>query len=348
MKTIAFEIAEQLTALFGPPEKDQNGSGFIWHSPDWYVQAVSGGLGPLGVLKGFYELHQMKFIDKIPKFACIQSEGCAPMAFAWAQKKDLATPIQAPRTLISTLATGDPGRAYTLLKQKMDNGSGGAFQTVTDEEAFRAMHYLAKMEGLSIEPAAAVAFAGLVKMIRDGTMKSNERIVVNCSGHAMPIERNILGEGWSTHLTLPMEEMNESPEDGLLAALSNIGIDRFPRIAIVDDNADVRRLIRRILISQGNYTLFEASNGKEAVEVAKRDHPNLMILDLMMPEMDGFSVLETLQQDMETAEIPVIVLTAKELTEDEKHRLQGHIHAMMEKGEFQGDDLIDEVRALLR
>jgi threonine synthase len=164
----------------------------------------------------------------------------------------------------------------------------------------------------------------------------------------MPIERNILGDGWSTNITLPTEAINESPEDGLLAALSNIGIERFPRIAIVDDHPDVRRLVRRILISQGNYTLFEASSGKEAVDVAKREHPNLMILDLMMPEMDGFSVLEALQQDPDTAEIPVIVLTAKELTADEKQRLQGHIRAMMQKGEFQGDDLIDEVRALLR
>jgi threonine synthase len=348
MKTIAFETAEQLTALFGPPEPDETGKKAIWQAPDWYVQAVSGGLGPLGVMKGFFELFKMGFINKIPKFACIQAEGCAPMVYAWNLGKDSAIPVQSPRTLISTLSTGDPGRAYTLLKQKMDEGSGGSFQSVTDEEAFRAMHYLAKMEGLSIEPAAAVAFAGMVKLIRDGTMKTDEIIIVNCSGHAMPIERNILGDGWSTNINLPTEAINESPEDGLLAALSNIGIERFPRIAIVDDHPDVRRLVRRILISQGNYTLFEASSGKEAVEVAKREHPNLMILDLMMPEMDGFSVLEALQQDPDTAEIPVIVLTAKELTADEKQRLQGHIRAMMQKGEFQGDDLIDEVRALLR
>jgi threonine synthase len=347
MKTIAFETAEQLTGLFGPPKLEENGKKVIWQAPDWYVQAVSGGLGPLGVMKGFVELHRMGFINKIPKFACIQAEGCAPMVCAWNLGTDTAIPVQSPRTLISTLSTGDPGRAYTLLKQKMDQGSGGSFQSVTDEESFRAIHYVAKMEGLSIEPAAAVAFAGMVKLIREGTIKPNEIIIVNCSGHAMPIERNILGDGWSTNLTLATEAINESPEEGLLAALSNISIERFPRIAIVDDHPDVRQLIRRILISQGNYTLFEASTGKEALEVAKQEHPNLMILDLMMPEMDGFSVLDALQQNPDTAEIPVIVLTAKELTSEEKQRLQGHIRAMMQKGEFQGDDLIDEVRALL-
>ena len=92
----------------------------------------------------------MGFINKIPKFACIQAEGCAPMVCAWNLGKETAIPVQSPRTLISTLSTGDPGRAYTLLKQKMDKGSGGSFQSVTDEESFRAIHYVAKMEGLSI------------------------------------------------------------------------------------------------------------------------------------------------------------------------------------------------------
>jgi len=119
MKTIAFESAEQLTALFNPSEtepgkKDQP----IWRAPDWYFQSVSGGLGPLGVLKGFEELKFMGFIDKVPKAAIIQAEGCSPMVNAWLQHRDTAIPIQSPRTYISTLATGDPGRTYTMIKQK--------------------------------------------------------------------------------------------------------------------------------------------------------------------------------------------------------------------------------------
>jgi CheY-like chemotaxis protein len=107
-------------------------------------------------------------------------------------------------------------------------------------------------------------------------------------------------------------------------------------------------LIRRILQSQGNYTIFEATNGKEAVEVINREIPNLVILDLMMPEMDGFSVMDALRKKPETAEIPIIVLTAKELTQNEKIRLQGHIQKLMQKGDFLTDDLLDEVKTLLR
>lgn len=141
--------------------------------------------------------------------------------------------------------------------------------------------------------------------------------------------------------------MEESTEEGLLAALSRVGIDRFPCIEIVDDSPDARRLISRILQSQGNFKLFEASSGLEAVELAKKEHPNLIILDLMMPEVDGFGVMDALQVQQDTADIPIIVVTAKELTPAEKERLSGHIQSLMQKGNFTSDDLADEVRALL-
>lgn len=349
MKTIAYEVTEQMTALVGPPPRSPEDptQGTPYTAPDWYLQSVSGGMGPLGVIKGFIEMLDMRWIDHVPKFGVIQVEGCSPMVHAWRQNKEVATPIQSPNTLIATLATGDPGRTYTLLRQKMLKNSGGIFESVTDEEAFRAMHLLAKMEGISMEPAAGVAFAGLIKLVRAGVIKPHERVIVNCTGHTTPIERNILGEGWARNVVLPTQAMEESPEEGLLAALSRVAVDRFPRIAIVDDNADVRRLIRRILQSQGNFTLFEATNGREAIELVRREMPNLIILDLMMPEVDGFGVLDALQNDPATAEIPVIVVTAKELTSAEKQRLKGHIQTLMQKGDFMSDELLDEVRSLL-
>lgn len=349
MKTIAYEIVEQLTGILGSPPQDKKNNSFpIWRAPDWYIQSVSGGMGPLGVIKGFIELKTMGLIDKIPKIAAIQAEGCAPMVHAWQQNCESAAAIQSPRTLIETLATGDPGRTYTLLRQKMLDNSGGIFESVKDEESFRSMHFLAKMEGMSIEPAAGVAFAGLVKLVRNGTIKPKETVVVNCTGHTMSIERNILGEGWSRDIVMPADADEEVPEEGLLAALSKVAVDRFPRILIVDDEPDVRRLVRRILQSQGEYTLFEATNGREAIEVATREIPNLIILDLMMPDVDGFSVIDTLQSHKETMDIPIVVVTAKELTPAEKTRLKGHIQSLMQKGDFLSDDLMDEVKTWLK
>jgi len=169
---------------------------------------------------------------------------------------------------------------------------------------------------------------------------------VNCTGHTMPIEEVILGEGWSHSVVLPSQAMEEAPEEGLLAALSRVTTDPYTRVAIVDDNPDVRRLIRRILQSQGNYTLYEASDGREAVNLIQTQLPDLVILDLMMPELDGFSVLDALQTKKETADIPVIVVTAKDLTQEEKNRLKGRIQSLMQKGDFMSDELIEEVRNL--
>jgi threonine synthase len=345
MKTIAYEISEQLTTYRGTP---QGGKVVPWQAPNWYIQAVSGGMGPVGILKGFEELMAMGLTDSMPKVAAIQADGCAPMVHAWENKLEYPIPITSPRTNIATLATGDPGRTYNILRDRMLKAGGGTFERVTDEEAFRAIHVLAKMEGLSMEPASAVAFAGLIKLVRKGVIKPSDVIVVNLTGHTLPVEKMILGEGWVKNMVIPTKQLEEKPEEGLLSALSRISPDRYSRVAIVDDNADARRLIRRILRSQGEYTIFEAENGREALALAKTKFPDVMILDLMMPEMDGFSVIDALKADEKTASIAIIVVTAKELTEDEKNRLKGRIHTLMQKGEFLSDEFLDEVDTILK
>jgi threonine synthase len=339
MKTIAYEIAEQLTTL------EQAGHDFPWHTPDWYVQAISGGMGPLGVYKGFREMKEMGWIDRIPAFAPIQAEGCSPMVTSWKKGLEKAEPVTSPQTHIETLATGDPGRSYEFLRQRV-NDTNGVFESVSDEEAFRAMHVLAKMEGISAEPAAAVAFAGLFKLIRAGVIKSSDTVVVNCTGHTMPAEPFILGDNWSRDVKFPTKD--ETPQEGLLSALTQVAPERFPKIVIVEDAPEARRLIRRILQSQGNFTILEATNGRAGLELIQQELPDLIILDLMMPEIDGFAVLEALRSKPETASIPVIVATAKELTPDEKNRLSGQIQALMQKGDFLNDEFLEEVKSLIK
>jgi len=79
-----------------------------FQAPDWYFQAVSGGLGPLGVTKGFRELYHMGLITHLPALAGIQVEGCSPMAKAWKEDHETAEPVVSPRTHIATLATAIP------------------------------------------------------------------------------------------------------------------------------------------------------------------------------------------------------------------------------------------------
>jgi threonine synthase len=183
---------------------------------DWYFQAVSGGIGPFGVLKGFQELAALGLVNKPPAIAGIQVSGCSPMAEAWRVGAPMATPVRTPRTHISTLSTGDPGRTYTLLRQRMLEGSGGTFESVTDEAAFRAMHVVAKTGDLA-GAAAAVAFAGVIKLRGGGS--PDRVVVVNCSGtrcRSRSASWGGLVAGRRSRRLLP-----ESPQEGLWPTLAS-------------------------------------------------------------------------------------------------------------------------------
>jgi threonine synthase len=348
MKTIAFEIAEQLTPLLG---STLTGTGKLksspWRCPDWYIQAVSGGMGPMGVLKGFEELQLMGLVSQMPGIAAIQVEGCAPMTSAWRRGMDQPDVVAAPLTNISTLSTGDPGRTYQLLRQQLTKpDSRAAFETVTDDEAFRATHIVAKMEGISLEPAASVAFAGLFKLVRQGTIKPDDIVVVNASGHTLPIDRDILGEGWETEVSLPGSTEIEMPREGLLAALNRLDF-RLRKVVIVDDDPNSVRLIRRILQARGGFDISEISESTKALDFIRAQHPDLVIMDLMMPDLDGFGLLELLKKDPALASIPVVVVTAKMLVPEERRRLSGMIKLLIQKGTFLDDELLSEINKAL-
>jgi threonine synthase len=174
MKTMAFEIAEQLH----------------WYSPDWYFQGVSGGMGPVGVVRGFEELLEMGLVDKVPSLGIIQPSGCAPMVNAFKAGKLKADPVLNPQTNIMPLATGDPGQSYEVLKGLVDR-YGGTMEEATDADAYATTRLLATTEGISVEPAAALTIAGLIRLAKQGVIKPNELVVVNCCGHTYPVEKHI-------------------------------------------------------------------------------------------------------------------------------------------------------------
>jgi threonine synthase len=349
MKTVAFEIAEQLPLVTRGVPMWETAPGREWQVPDWYFQSVSGGLGPVGVWKGFEELKTMGLTDRLPKLACIQAEGCAPMVRAFPKGLEVAEPVLNPQTLITTVATGDPGIAYTFL-QRVIREHGGAFESASDEEAFRAMHVMAKLDGFSMESAAALAFAGLFKMVQEGKVKTDEVVVVNCSGHTFPVEKHLLDEGWARNLDLTTglrgEEIPEPfplpQEEGLLASLERLD-DRVKSLVIVEDDPDARRLLRRIIQARGGYQIYEAADGREGLEVIRQELPDLVLLDLMMPQMDGFTLLSLMKEEGAMADIPVIVITAKELTPQERRRLAGHVDSLLKKGSYMDLDLLDDL-----
>ena len=342
MKTLAFEVAEQLGNInAGVDANIINGESSQWQAPDWYLQAVSGGMGPVGVIKGFEELQTLGLIDKIPKIACFQSSGCAPMANSFHKGLRVPENVDNPITDITTLATGVPGQAYEVLLELIDK-YGGTVDAVPDGDAFDALKVLARMDGISVEPATAVTFAGLFKLIREGKIKPEETVVINCSGHTFPVEKHIIGE----HYTRNMAPTPNNREEGLLTALEELD-DRVQRIAIIEDNPDAARLIRRILQAQGDFHIDEATNGIDGLALIQQTRPNLVILDLMMPGIDGFGVVEAIKSDPTLDQIPIIVITAKELSAIERERLNGKIKALLQKGSFMESDLLTDIRQAL-
>lgn len=338
MKTLAFEVCEQLGLIHDGYGK--------WRAPDWYIQAVSGGMGPIGAWRGFEELYEMGFIDKLPKLAIIQVSGCAPMVTAFKAGKETPDIVSAPNTHIATLATGNPGIAYAQLRQIMAQ-HGGTMEMVSDEESFRAMHVLAKMDGISVEPATAAAFAGLFKLIGQRTIQRHETVVVNCSGHTFPVEKELLGDEWLHDVEVPQPTPTATvPQEGILSALERLD-DRMREILIMDDTPEASRLLRRILQAYGSFNVREAGNGRLGLDMVRQHKPDLILLDLMMPDMDGFAVLDTLKSDKELSKIPVIVVTAKELTSIEKQRLSGKVQSLMQKGDFSDQDIVEKLVEML-
>jgi threonine synthase len=347
MKTVGFEIAEQLPTLLGdggPFGKEKRSQ---WGTPDWYIQAVSGGMGSVGVWKAFEELRELGLVERMPKLGCIQAAGCAPMVNSFNKGLKEAEAVLNPQTLVITIATGTPGPAYGYLARVIRE-YGGAFEAVTDEEIFHAMHVMAKLDGLSMEPAAATAFAGLFKLLSKGVIRRDEVIVVNCSGHTFPVDKHLLGDEWARTVEVPAEDPKGfgkplgSMEEGLLGSLGQLG-GQVQSIAIIEDDPQATRLLRRILQTRGEYRICEARDGVEGLEMVRRERPDVILLDLMMPGMDGFAVLDALKGDKEVSEVPVIVITAKELTVAERERLSGQTDKLMQKGSFTDDELLEEI-----
>jgi threonine synthase len=323
MKTIAYEIVEQLG----------------WKAPDWYIQAVSGGLGPLGVFQGFKEMFDMGLISKVPKLAIIQAEGCSPMVQAFKAGRDTAEAI-VPDTRIIILSTGDPGKSYTYLWNLIQK-FGGTMQAVSDADAFSAMRTLAKSEGMAVEPATAVAFAGYEKMRKEGIIREEELVIVNCTGHTFPVEKHVLGDQWAMDVHLSKDQ-SPAPREGLQSALENLD-ETTTTILLVDDNPDDALLIRRLLEGRKKYRMYHAKDGWEGLAMARQKLPDLIVSDLTMPGMDGFSLVEELKLDPRTRDIPVVVVSAKDITVEERKRLNGHIEAVYQKGSLPTRKFVDQV-----
>jgi signal transduction histidine kinase/CheY-like chemotaxis protein/HAMP domain-containing protein len=127
-----------------------------------------------------------------------------------------------------------------------------------------------------------------------------------------------------------------------LAAVLRTLCDRPGRLLLIDDDHDMRSLMRQHLANDG-WTIVEAPNGRVALDRIAEAQPNVIVLDLMMPEMNGFEFLTELRLDAEWRAVPVVVVTARDLTDADRRRLSGAVERVIQKRGAAGDDLFREV-----
>ena len=118
-------------------------------------------------------------------------------------------------------------------------------------------------------------------------------------------------------------------------------------VLVVEDDGSIREIVRRAL-SQEGLRVLEAANGREALERLEESPPSLILLDLMMPELDGFGFIDELRRREDWSKIPVVVLTAKDISVEERSRLSGYTTAVLLKTGQTQDALIREMRDLIQ
>jgi threonine synthase len=166
-KSLGYEICDQLNQ----------------EAPDRIVVPVGNAGNISAIWKGFSEFRQLGVVKSLPKMTGIQAAGSAPIARAIKSGSDTIVPVKAPETVATAIRIGAPvswKKAMTAIKE-----SNGTAEMVTDEEILSAQKMLARVEGLFVEPASASSIAGLIKLVDNGTIDKDERIVCVTTGHGL-------------------------------------------------------------------------------------------------------------------------------------------------------------------
>jgi len=164
-KTAAIEMAEQLN----------------WEIPDWVVFSVGDGCTIAGAYKGFYDLKQIGFIDKIPKLLGVQAEGCAPITKAFKTGKDLE--VTDENTIADSIAVGSP-RNYKKALNAVKN-SNGEYINVSDDEILKMIKVLGSTTGIFGEPAGVTGLAGIKRAVKEGVISPDDSVAVVITGNGL-------------------------------------------------------------------------------------------------------------------------------------------------------------------
>jgi signal transduction histidine kinase/DNA-binding response OmpR family regulator len=153
-----------------------------------------------------------------------------------------------------------------------------------------------------------------------------------------------LSLGASDYLTKPVDR------DVLVATIKRFlpaDLTKSCNVLIIEDEPDIQELFQRT-VERAGWNAEIAENGRVGLDKLNQQTPDIILLDLMMPEMDGLEFLSTMRQNPEWQTLPVIAITAKTLTESDKKQLGEQAQRVLEKGDYSKDDLVQQIRDLLK
>ena len=141
-----------------------------------------------------------------------------------------------------------------------------------------------------------------------------------------------------------LEDAGDAGE--LVTALQRVRGEGRAVLAVVEDDAATRSLLERALTKAG-WIVAEAENGRVALERIAESRPALVLLDLMMPEMDGFDFVAAVRDEPAWRSVPIVVITAKSLSAEDHERLNGYVARVLQKGALSRETLLGQVRDLV-
>jgi PAS domain S-box-containing protein len=256
-------------------------------------------------------------------------------------------PVKAPALYDPETLAG----ARTALVVEDDFKSADLIRVQLEAEGFTVLHAASAEAALALavqQPLSLITldimlpnmdgweFLGRIKLIPD--LRRIPVVIIS-----IVADRNkgfSIGAAAVMQKPISRQELYESLVD---LGLFPLGDTRKLKVLVVDDDPKAVELIS-VRIAGLASTVLRAFGGRDAIDAARQELPDLIILDLMMPDVNGFDVVEALKERPETARIPIMVVTAKRITPEDREKLTGYVSTIMEKVEFDSERFSSEVR----
>ena len=271
------------------------------------------------------------FTVRLPRVARAQPVAAAPAVPA-------AAPAPAPAAPPTVLVIDDDSPTRDLIARGLQKEGFAVLTAATGEEGVR----IAREERPDVISLDAL-MPGMDGWTALGLLKDEP------STASIPVVMVSMADDRDIGMALGAADYLQKPVDRekLVATLRRFRGPRERRpVLVVEDDEATRAVIKRALENDG-WLVAEACNGREALDSLQRAVPDLVVLDLVMPEMDGFEFVARLRRTEAGRRVPVVVVTARELSPGDRQRLDGHVRRVFQKGSFSREELTAELRRAL-